>query len=162
MAEFPGFTRPMQPGEEPAVEALLRAAFEGEDEVRLVAMLRRDGDMAGEMVLPLGDGIIGYYALSPMHAPKGWLCLAPVAIDPAHQGRGHGRRMIGQLAEWARLTGQYVIVLGHVGFYARAGFSSERAAALTSKYPITHTLLAGPGEDEAEGELVYPKAFDAL
>ena len=47
MAGFPGFTRPMQPGEEDAVEALLKEAFEGDEEASLVAKLRRDQDMAG-------------------------------------------------------------------------------------------------------------------
>ena len=79
---FPGFTRPMQPGEEDAVRDLLDAAFGGRDESRLVDALRKSGDMAGEMVLPMGERVIGYYALSPFRAPKGWLCLAPVAIAP--------------------------------------------------------------------------------
>ena len=162
MLAFPGFTRPMQAGEDAAVETLLEAAFGGHDEVRLVDRLRREGDMVGEMVLPLGRGIIGYYGLSRMRGPKGWLCLAPVAIDPAHQGRGHGRRMVGQLAEWARLSQTHVVVLGQVPFYARAGFSAERARGLTSPYPITHTLLAGPGADVPQETLVYPNAFGAL
>ena len=91
---FADFVRPMQPGEDAAVEALLKAGFEGDAEARLVQALRKAGDMAGEMVLPMGDKIIGYYALSTMRAPASWLALAPVAIHPDHQGRGHGRRAV--------------------------------------------------------------------
>ncbi|MEM7732904.1 MAG: GNAT family N-acetyltransferase, partial [Pseudomonadota bacterium] len=131
-------------------------------EARLVQALRQSGDVAGEMVLPMGDEIIGYYALSAMRAPASWLALAPVAVHPGHQGRGHGRRMLGQLTSWAKAAGQWVVVLGEPAFYARSGFDLSRAERLTSPYPITHTLLAGPGDDVPELALQYPKAFEAL
>ncbi|MEO0752942.1 MAG: N-acetyltransferase [Pseudomonadota bacterium] len=159
---FTDFVRPMQPGEEWAVDTLVSTSFQGDAEARLVQLLRKSGDMAGEMVLPMGDEIIGYYALSTMRAPKSWLALAPVAIHPDHQGRGHGRRMLGQLTSWAQAAGRWVVVLGAPEFYTRCGFDLGRAAKLTSPYPITHTLLAGPGADVPEAALTYPKAFDAL
>ncbi|MBU3259046.1 N-acetyltransferase [Roseovarius sp. PS-C2] len=162
MTKTPGFTRDMRPGEEAGVEALLRLAFGGLDEARLVAALRKSGAMAGEMVLPCDGEIVGYYALSRFIRPKGWLCLAPVAIHPDWQGMRHGKRMIGQLTEWARLSGTYVVVLGQPAFYGKAGFSLDRAAGLTSPYPITQTLLAGPGQDVPEQALTYPKAFEGL
>ncbi|MCZ4352501.1 N-acetyltransferase [Roseovarius aestuarii] len=159
---FPEFSREMRRGDEPAVEDLLSRAFGGVAEAELIKTLRRGGDIAGEVVLPFQGGVVGYYALSQMKAPVGWLCLAPVAIAPDWQGSGHGRRLIGMLAEWARLSETYVVVLGQVPFYSRAGFSAERAARLISPYPVAHTLLAGPGEDAPELALIYPKAFKAL
>lgn len=159
---FPDFLRPLQTGEEEPVHALLETSFDTDAEARLVHLLRKSGAMAGEMVLPLGDQIIGYYALSSMQSPKGWVALAPVAVHPDHQNRGHGRRMLGQLTSWAKAAGQMVVVLGEPAFYTRCGFDLGRAAQLTSPYPITHTLLAGPGEDVPKGTLTYPKAFDAL
>lgn len=161
-ATFPGFTRPMRPGEEEVVTDLLDAAFGGTEESRLVTTLRKKGEMGGEMVLPLGDRIIGYYALSYFRAPQGWLCLAPVAVAPDLKRHGHGRRMIRQLTEWARLSGQYVVVLGQVEFYEKAGFRQDRATRLTSPYPIEHTLLAGPGNAAPKDTLRYPKSFDGL
>ncbi len=155
------FTRPLAPGEEPAAEAVLRAAFGGAEEATLVRALRRQRDMAGEMVVAADNAIIGYYALSWMRAPKGWLCLAPVAVHPDWQRLGHGRRMVAQLAEWARLSGTYVVVLGDPAIYGRAGFSSDRAARLQSAYPVEHLLLAGPGQDAPAVTLRYPAAFDA-
>lgn len=158
---FPEFSREMRRGEEAAVDVLLQRAFGGDDEVRLVHALRQSGAVAGEVVLPFQGGVVGYYALSNMRAPKGWLCLAPVAIDPDWQGGGHGRRLVGMLAEWARRSGTYVTVLGQVAFYERAGFSAARAERLTSPYPVSHTLIAGPGEDAPEAELIYQAAFAA-
>ncbi len=155
------FMREMRRGEEPEVEALLNAAFRGDDEARLVRALRKAGDMAGESVVAQDGEIVGYLALSSFQSPRGWLCLAPVAVRSDHQGRGMGRRMCGMVSEWARIAGQRVVVLGEPGFYERAGFSRARAARLTSPYPIAHTMLAGPGEDVPKGELIYPRAFSA-
>ncbi len=140
------------------VDALLRKAFDGPDEAELAVKLRRAGVMAGEMVLPLSDGVIGYYALSNMVEPKGWLCLAPVAIAPEWQGKNHGKRMIGQLVAWAESTKQPVVVLGQPKFYQSTGFSRAGAAKLQSPYPVKNTLLAGH-EGTPEAKLTYPKAF---
>ncbi|MYM54959.1 GNAT family N-acetyltransferase [Thalassovita mangrovi] len=156
------FQRELRKGEEAKVDRLLQRAFGGQDEVRLVRKLRKSKAMAGETVVPAGDDLIGYYALSWMRSPKNWLCLAPVAVDPDWQGQGQGKRMMGLLSEWARLSGTYVVVLGEVGFYEKAGFSQARAANLQSPYPVEHTLIAGPGTDAPALELVYPAAFDGL
>ena len=94
---------------------MLEAAFETTGEARLVDALRRSGAIAGEVVLPYQGGVVGYYAVSQMRAPQGWLCLAPVAIDPEWQGSGHGRRMLGMLTEWARMSQTFVVVLGEIG-----------------------------------------------
>ncbi len=156
------FHRELRKGEEAKVDRLLQRAFGGQDEVRLVHNLRKSKAMAGEMVVPVGDDIIGYYALSWIRAPKNWLCLAPVAVDPDWQGQGQGKRMMGLLSEWARLTGTYVVVLGEVAFYEKGGFSQSRAANLQSPFPIEYTLIAGPGNDAPSQELRYPAAFDGL
>ncbi|MFD1159183.1 GNAT family N-acetyltransferase [Roseovarius aestuarii] len=162
MVRGPDFSREMRRGEEAAVDALLRLAFEGDDEVRLVHALRKNREIAGEMVLPSDGEIVGYYALSTFVEPKGWLCLAPVAIHPKLQRQHNRQRMLGLLTAWARITGTYVVVLGQPEFYSRCGFSNARAARLTSPYPITHTLLVGPGDDVPEETLIYPKAFENL
>lgn len=154
------FCRPLRAGEEAAVARLLRRAFENEGEVRLVERLRRDGAIAGELVLPDGAAIIGYCALSEMRGPQGWLCLGPVAIDPGWQDLGHGHRMVAWVAEWARRSGCRVVVLGAPDFYQTAGFSRTRAQGLRSPFPVTNTLLAGPGRDVPEVELCYPSAFE--
>ncbi len=161
MQSMPDFMRELRPGEEPQVDALLRRAFGGPDEARLVARLRKSGAMAGEMVVPTGGQVTAYAALSAMQAPKGWLCLAPVAVDPPAQERRLGTRLVGMIAEWARLSGMNVVVLGDAGFYQRTGFSAARAARLSTPYPVAHTLLAGPGDDAPQEQLIYPVAFGA-
>ena len=162
MLQFPDHAREMRKGEEDAVDALLKAAFETNSEANLVRALRKSGQIAGETVLPMGDRIVGYYALSTMTAPKKWLCLAPVAVAPDVQGRRFGTRMMGMLTEWARLSKSTVVVLGNVSFYERAGFSAKSAAKLTSPYRVGHTMLAGSGESIPTETLIYPKPFAVL
>jgi putative acetyltransferase len=159
MVTGPDFVRDMRHGEEDAVDALLSVAFASGEEADLVCRLRKDRDMAGESVLAWQGEIVGYFALSYMSAPKGWLCLAPVAVHPDWQGKRHGQRMIGLLSEWARISRCHVVVLGQVAFYERAGFSHARAARLTSPFPVSKTMLAGPGADAPRVTLKYPKAF---
>lgn len=155
------------------IGALLRAAFGGTEEAGLVQRLRADGDMITEVVKPWQGRIVGYYAMSWMRAPERWACLAPVAVLPECQngalGDGRhwhvGSRMMRELVGavqggWGRggLI-DTVVVLGKPAFYARAGFSLERAAGLTSPYPLGHTLILRPGDDQPRQRLVYPVAF---
>ena len=148
----------MAPGQGPAVAALLRAAFDGPAEADLVARLRAAGDMALELVAAGPDGVAGYLALSRMQAPAGWLALAPVAVAPDRQRRGIGAALV--RAGLARLPGRFVVVLGDPAYYGRLGFSRDRARRLTSPYPLSHMLLAGPGRQAPEAALAYPPAFD--
>lgn len=159
MFKSPDFMREMKRGEEAAVTELLNAAFGQKDEAQLVDALRKSRNIAGEMVLPMAGEVIGYAALSKMVSPKGWLCLAPVAIRPDLQGRGFGRRLVGMITQWAEMSGQTLVVLGEPDFYTRCGFQLI-GEGFSSPYPLTHTLTAGPAKAKVK-ELVYPKAFGA-
>ena len=159
MVSGPDFARELRAGEEEQVAALLRAAFGGDDEAALVRKLRKSRAIAGETVLAWDGEIVGYFALSHMVKPKGWLCLAPVAIKPALQRRGYGKRMLGMLTEWARLSQTPVVVVGEPAVYESAGFSRALAANLTGPYPTTHTMLAGVTGKPPSQTLVYPPAF---
>ena len=162
MLQSPGFIRPMQSDEGDAADRLLRLAYDGGVAAGRVKALRKSGAMAGEMVLPCDDRIIGYYGLSTMVQPKGWLCLAAVAIDPDWQGLRHGKRMIGQLAEWARVSGVFVVALHTPEFFTRAGFSQPRTEGLTSPVAPADLTLAGPGDEVPQQALSFPKAFGGL
>ncbi|PVA09956.1 N-acetyltransferase [Pelagivirga sediminicola] len=144
---FPEFSRDMRAGEEGAVDDLLTRAYGDASAARVIGDLRRSGLVAGEVVLPYRGTIVGYYALSRMQAPDDLLCVGPMAIDPDWQRAGHGRRLIGLLAEWARLTKQGVIAKGPQGFFLRAGFRSV----------ADDIAIAGPERDLPE--LRFPAAL---
>mgnify|MGYP001801724717 CR=1 FL=1 len=156
------FAREMRAGEEEQIDQLLRMSFASPTEAQQVRKLRKSRVYAGETVLPLGDEIIGYYALSYLIKPKGWLCLAPVAVHPEHQRQGRGKRMIGMLTEWARLTQSPIVVLGDPAFYEKAGFDGAMAAHLHTPYEIKKTMLAGVSTPAKQQELVYPPAFSGV
>jgi len=188
----PDTARKPRPEELDEVDRLLCAAFQRPDEARLVRRLRADGAFAQEYAMPWQGRIGAYCAISRMVAPQNWFCLAPVAVLPEWQGGAlarderqrhyyrFGSRLVRMVSEdFARgedwflrilrqadlITGDEpptLVVLGKPSFYARAGFSQERAARLTSPYPIDHTLIARPGADVPKARLIYPRAFDGL
>ena len=139
-----------------AIEALLRAAFEQQDEADLVAALRRDGAIWVEWVATTGTTIVGFAALSRMRAPDGWACLAPVAVQPEHQNQGIGGALTRRAAGFDQA--EAVVVLGDPQFYGHHGFDHARAQKLFSPYPVSHTLIAG-GARSPEATLIYPAAF---
>jgi putative acetyltransferase len=67
--------------------AHLRAVFESGDEADLVARLRADKVLTGEVVLEAKMKLVTDAALSKMTSPKGWYCLTPVAVGPEVQAR---------------------------------------------------------------------------
>lgn len=171
---YPGSLRPADAGDYAEIDAVLRSAFNGTEEATLITRLRADAAVWHEIVMDHEGHVAGYYALTRMIAPRGWACLAPVAVRPEWQ-RGAlaridngtpwqiGTEMMRGLAEGirARREGlpETAVVLGEPAFYGRCGFSLERAARLRSPYPIGHTLIARPGDDVPEETLVYPAAF---
>lgn len=174
MMSVPGSMRPAAPGDHEEIDALLRAAFDGPAEAALIARLRQDRDMWHERVMDHRGHVAGYYALTRMIAPRGWACLAPVAVRPEWQ-RGAlamdssgqpwriGTQMMQSLVAEVGAPGmpQTVVVLGEPAFYGSSGFSLARARLLRSPYPIAHTLIARPGNDLPDETLVYPAAFGA-
>ncbi len=147
---FPEFSRDMHRGEEGAVDDLLNRVYGTDAEAKMLHALRRSGAVAGEVVLPYQGGIVGYYALSQMRAPDGVLCLGPLAIHPDWQRSGHGRRLIGLLSEWARISETCVIAQGCVPFLQRAGFRAG---------PVAGMAQAGPDVSPGDWKPVYPAAF---
>lgn len=122
---------------EAEVAAVVESAFERRDEAELVARLRTARAATVSLVagIPPRDRrcepwpIVGYVLLSPVtinaaNEPRG-LALAPLAVAPAHQGRGFGSRLVEAALLRARLLGYgYVVVLGEPKYYARFGFSA--------------------------------------
>lgn len=162
MPAAPDFMRPARTDDFAAIDALLRDAFSGLQEAALVRDLRASGEVELEMVMAAPDGIVAHLALSRMVAPSGWLALAPVAVAPAWQGKRIGARLVAGVVRLMAIKGVTVVVLGKPSFYTRAGFSSARAARLTSAYPVEYLGIVRPGTDAPSEKLVYPAAFDGV
>jgi len=159
MVVGPDYMRAMRTAEADQVDLMLRQAFAGDSEARLVCNLRAAGQIEMEMVLPWEGEVLGYLALSRRVAPQIWLALAPVAIAPAWQGRRLGARLVAMTMKLVAIKAQSVVVIGKPSSYARAGFSVARAAGLRTPYPAHVTGFAGPGDDMPQAEVTYPDAF---
>lgn len=151
--------RPARPGDFDAVDALLRRAFEGDAEARLVRDLR---PAEIELVADEAGEIAGHIMLSALEAPFRALALAPLAVEPEWQGHGVGsalvRAAIDLAAGW-----DAIIVLGEPGYYSRFGFDADLAAGYACAYAGPY-LLALPliADLPATGRIIYPQAFSAL
>lgn len=147
--------RPARAGEDAAIDALLRQAFEGEDEARLVRRLREDGDLAVSLVAAAAGAICGHLALSPISGDIPALALAPVAVAPGAQRRGIGAALI--RAAIALAGDRPVVVLGEPAYYSRFGF---RPARLASPYAGPYLQVIGDLPDN--GTIRHAPAFARL
>lgn len=137
--------REAEPWDGPALEGLYRAAFPEEDLVALVLALLRVPEVR---TLVAGHGE-AHAALSPCRiVPAGemaWL-LGPVAVAPARQGRGIGRRLME--AALGAVPGP-VLVLGDPAFYGRFGFAAE--AGVAPPYPLPEAWAGAWQSVRADG-----------
>ncbi|MTH77463.1 GNAT family N-acetyltransferase [Paracoccus aestuariivivens] len=148
--------RAEHPQEHASISALLRAAFGGEDEVRLVEALRQQDDLPLSLVADAAGTIVGHVALSPLQAEAPAFALAPVAVHPAAQGRGIGDALV--RAALKAVEGHTVVVLGDPAYYSRFGFAP---ADLASPYAGPHLMSLGPALP-AGSAITHAKAFAGL
>ena len=157
-----------------AIREVNRAAFGGEDEARLVDLLRASNCVLISQVAIEADGrVIGHILFSPLtiETPQGErraAALAPMAVLPEYQKQGAGSALVRAGLDACRRQGiGAVIVVGHPGYYPRFGFSTALARNLQSPYPdlgdawmaveLTPGALTG-----VSGTVRYPEAFAML
>ena len=150
------------------IHAVNHAAFEHPDEAELVDQLRRDGDVLLSMVADIGGSIVGHILFSRMSietatGPYAAVALAPMAVLPGYQKQGIGGELIRHgIAELRGRGERVVLVLGHVDYYPRFGFSSGATRELSHPFPpeayMGMELVPGALEDLA-GAVRYPAAF---
>ncbi|RAK70180.1 GNAT family N-acetyltransferase [Hymenobacter edaphi] len=166
--------RPETPADFPAVTALLRAAFAGPGEARLVERLRQGPGYAPALALvaTLAGEVVGHILLTPISIEPAAggsstpsLALAPVAVQPAQQRRGIGAALVeaGLTAGRARGHGS-VILLGHPEYYPRFGFAPASLWGIRAPFEVPDAAFMAlelrPGAlARAAGTVRYPAAF---
>ena len=160
--------RDERPGDEDAIAAVTRAAFEHhphsrQTEAFIVAALRRAGALS--LVAEEADGrIVGHVAFSPVTVSDGslgWYGLGPVSVAPELQRRGIGSALITQGLQRLRALGAHGCVLvGEPGYYARFGFRAEAALQLPG-VPPEYFMSLPLGPTRASGTVVFHPAFEA-
>lgn len=157
--------RPERGDDVDAIHDVVVRAFGRDDEMRLVARLRRDGDAAISLVAVVGRAVIGHVVLSPMSAPFRALGLAPLSVAPEHQKLGAGAALTraaiasARQSEWAA-----IFVLGDPVYYVRFGFRADLANGFSSPYAGAHFMVL-PLFDRLPamtGRVDYAPAFNDL
>lgn len=149
-----------------------RQAFGRDEEARLIERLRAvpefDADLSRVAVL---DGqIVGHILLTPCviegdGASTPIVCLAPMAVHPAHQRRGIGSALVRDGLRACRERGHRIVtVVGHAAYYPRFGFTPASRFGIRSPFPVPDeafmVLALGPGA--LDGVVRYPAAFADL
>jgi putative acetyltransferase len=157
------------PGDAGAIRAVQLAAFGQPDEADLVDALRDSGDAVLSVVAEDHGRIVGHVLFSRLtiHIESDQivpaLALAPMAVAPERQRQGIGSALLTEALREGRVRGErIVIVVGHVDFYPRFGFSRERAAHLESEFQCEAfmALELEPGAlSRVSGRVEYAPAF---
>jgi putative acetyltransferase len=160
--------RTERPEDLDTIREVNRLAFGQDAEARLVDRLRADGLVVASLVAVDGDLVIGHLLFSelPIETDSAFIrgaALAPMSVLPSRQRQGIGSSLLREgLAECKRQEVDVVVVLGHLNYYPRFGFSVEAAKCLRCKYSGPHfmALELVPGVlDGVLGTVRYASAF---
>jgi putative acetyltransferase len=165
--------RPETAEDHAAITAVTRGAFGGDEEARLIDLLRRDGLIIASLVAVDGTDIVGHVLFSPAAVVTGTsqirvASLAPMAVVPSRQRKGIGSMLIRHgLDACTHARYPAVIVVGHPGYYPRFGFSHAVVRALANPFATGEAFMGlelaiGSLSGLAGGRIVYPEAFNHL
>lgn len=160
--------RPEHPGDLPARDALIAAAFAHHphsdgSEVPLLHALAADGDLALSLVAEDDDGsLLGHLALSPVtvsDGTPGWYGLGPMAVCPEAQRQGIGSALVREALAWmAMRNAGGCVLLGDPAFYARLGFAPVPGLVLPG-FPEAYFLGVVLASPAPQGTVGYARAF---
>jgi putative acetyltransferase len=166
--------RPETDADHSAIEQVNRDAFGGDEEARLVELLRAQGCVIASLVaVDDSDRILAHILFSPVtivgssHEMQ-VASLAPMAVTPTFQRRGIGSMLVERgLQECKRAGYRAAIVVGHPTYYPRFGFSPALVANLENPFAkgvafMGIELSRGSLSELGDGRVVYPAAFDEL
>jgi putative acetyltransferase len=136
--------RPEEASDVAAIYAVHASAFPTDAEARLVDTLRAAGRLSVTLVAEDGGRIVGHVAFSPVSlaGAAAGLGLAPLAVTPDRQRTGIGGRLVrAGLAAAANAGAQFVVLLGHPGYYPRFGFRRAAEVGLGNEYGADEAFM---------------------
>lgn len=164
--------RQEQPADYAAVYGVVKAAFAAAehsdgDEQDLVVSLRSSPFFIPELSLVAGiDGKIVGHILFTKAVVGGHteLALAPLSVLPAYQRQGIGRALMAEGHRVAKSLGyDYSIVLGHPGYYPKAGYRPASLYGIKAPFEVPNenfmALKLNPAAGLLDGTVEYDRAF---
>lgn len=137
----------VQPADYAAIDQFVKDAFTKTDhgydgEVDLIHAIRQDPAyqpylevVAHDHLQPVGMGLLSPITVSNDTTTATGLALAPLAVAPAFQNQGVGRRLIEKLEQRARISGAaFVSILGWPAYYSQ--FDYQPAANFDIQAPF--------------------------
>ena len=162
------------PDDYAAITRVNCAAFGGDEEARLVELLRKNRLLIASLVAVGESGeVVGHIAFSPATILTGGnerqvAALAPMAVVPALQRRGIGSMLVDRGVQACRHAGyRALIVVGHPDYYPRFGFSHTLVEGLENPFGAGTAFMGlelarGSLTDITGGRVVYPEVFTQL
>ena len=131
------------PADYTAIDEINRAAFEGDDESRIVRGLRESGHLTLSLVAEREGEVIGHIAFSPTtitaesaESVTDAIGLGPMSVVPELQGSGIGSMLVERGLEMLRDGGHsIVVVLGHAKYYPRFEFAPSIDFGIRWEHP---------------------------
>jgi len=157
-----------------AIENVIKSAFEGEKEARLVALLRNSDAFVPELSLVAisHDRVVAHVLLtkSLLEFKDGGsmdvLVIAPESVVPSHAHKGIGSGLVVKSLLLAKELGfPAVFVAGEASFQQRFGFRTASDWDIETNIPIPAEQFMGMELKEnslKSGRVVYPDAFTQL
>jgi len=154
------------------IDEVNRQAFEQEFEGRMVRKIRQGQNFIEELSLVALDetDIVGHILFSKIRiqgeSEHETLALAPIAVKPAFQQKGIGKKLVRAGLKKAKELGfGSVIVLGHSDYFPQFGFQKASQWNIKCSFDVPDEafmaiqLIPGDLEDKS-GTVIYPKEFD--
>jgi len=175
--------RPETPDDFARVAEVVAAAFGSDVEADLVERIRASPEFVPAMALVATNAqdrdaeIVGHVMVSgallrSADHERRIVMLSPLAVAPAHQGRGVGGALVRTVTEIADRLGEPLVVLeGSPRYYSRFGFTQARPLGITIHLPDwappeaaqVLCLSSYDADDRTlRGTVVYPAAFDEV
>lgn len=164
--------REERPEDYAAIHALVKAAFAGVqhadgNEQDLVAALRKEAAYIPGLALVAEETgrIVGHVLFTKAQVGSAEVvALAPLAVLPAHQGKGVGSALIQAGHKAARALGYaYSVVLGSADYYPRFGYVLADTLGILPPFEVPRENFMAckltPSAPAISGTIVYAKAF---
>lgn len=161
-------------GDYDSINRVNRQAFDGDQEARLVELLRKESFIITSLVAVDDAGeVVGHVLFSPATIviaadERQVASLAPLAVVPSRQRRGIGSRLVEHGLHECKLAGyRAAIVVGHPNYYPRFGFSHALVSTLENPFAngdafMGVELARGSLSGLGQGRIVYPDVFNQL